>query len=208
VTDGAHANPPARSGAGDRRDDDVLVASLRAGGRARQAAVGRLFDRYALEFKRYFRRHGLSHEQTEDLAQESFLKIVQSADTFDGTGSLEAWIWTIARNTLMSELRARRADVSLDGLQVQQAEALVASIGQAGSNPAAADCVERAFAAFSMHYRDFAEVLVRVVVDGWEYADLAQYRSCTYGAAREYLSQCRKRLADFVAPCFEMAEGR
>jgi RNA polymerase sigma factor (sigma-70 family) len=189
-------------------DDANLVALLRAGGRARQTAVTQLFERYALEFKRYFRRHGMSNEQAEDLAQETFVKIVQAVDSYEGSGSLEAWLWAISRNTLMSDLRSRRADVALDGLDADQADVLVSAVGHASSNPAVADCVRRAFEAFSRSYRDFAEVLMRVVVDGWDYAELAQFRACNYGAAREYLSQCRKRLAEFVTPCFELAEGR
>jgi RNA polymerase sigma-70 factor (ECF subfamily) len=170
--------------------------------------VKQLFERYALEFKRYFRRHNLTHEEAEDLAQETFVKIVQAADSYGGSGSLEAWLWAIARNTLMSELRSKRGDVALDGLDAEQADVLVAAAGHATSNPAAADCVKRAFDAFSHKYREFAEVLTRIVIDGWEYAELAEFRACSYGAAREYLSQCRKHLAEFVAPCFELADGR
>jgi RNA polymerase sigma-70 factor (ECF subfamily) len=191
-----------------RRDESNLVALLRAGGRARQTAVAQLFERHAREFKRYFRRHGVTHEQAEDLAQETFVKIVQALDTFQGSGSLEGWLWAIARNTLMSQFRVRRGDVELDGLETEQAEMLVSAVSDAGSNPAAADCIKRAFDTFSGRYREFAEVLMRVVVDGWDYGELAQFRSCTQGAAREYLSQCRKRLAEFVAPCLEVAEGR
>jgi RNA polymerase sigma-70 factor (ECF subfamily) len=194
--------------ASQTREDGNLVTLLRAGGKLRQAAVTQLFERYALEFKRYFRRHGATDEQAADLLQDTFVKIVQSADSFEGTGSLEAWLWAIARNTLMSEFRTRKPDVALDALEPEQADGIVTSFGDAGTNPAVADCVKRSFDAFARRYAEFAEVLIRVVVDGWEYAELATFRACSYGAAREYLSQCRKHLADFVAPCLEIAEGR
>ena len=53
--------------AGARRAgaDDALVAQLRGGGKERADAVTRLFRRYAPEFRRYFRRHGLGDAEAD-----------------------------------------------------------------------------------------------------------------------------------------------
>lgn len=190
------------SASGQRgRDDSSLVALLRTDGKPRQAAVSQLYARYGSEFKRYFRRHGLGDAQAEDLLQETFIKVLRSINDWQASGTLEAWLWTIARNTMLSQLRSARHDVSLDADDTTD-EPLHARLAGADSDPADTDCVKRGLAAFGTQFAEYAHVLERVVVDDWGYDELAQFRGCSAGAAREYLSQCRKRLWQFVAHCY------
>ncbi len=185
---------------------DGELVLLRAGGPGRRAAIGRLYDRYGGDFKRYFRRHGASREAAEDLLQDTFVSVLRHLDSFQGSGSFEAWLWTIARNTLTSSFRRQRGELSLDALDADVADSVVSARGDsAPSDPALADCLGRAFARYSARYRDYAEALTRVVVDGWGYEELAQFRASSNGAAREFLSQSRKRLMEFVQPCLDPA---
>jgi RNA polymerase sigma-70 factor (ECF subfamily) len=206
-------NPSQQSAAADakalqRRQHDDLVALLRSGGKARQAAVRQLYEKYERPFRQFFRRHRLPLEAAEDLVQDTFVRIVQAIESYRADGAFDAWLWTIARNTLMSHLRERKPDVSLDDMDTDEADGLLAQLRPSGSNPAAVDCVKRSFEHYSNAQPECAEALMRVVVDGWGYEELTQYRSSTYGATREYLSQCRKRLMEFVQPCFQLSEGR
>jgi RNA polymerase sigma-70 factor (ECF subfamily) len=199
-----NADPsPARAG----RDDPALVALLRADGKPRQSAIAQLYGRYGREFKGYFRRHGAGDAAAEDLLQETFIKVLRAIDTWSGAGTLEAWLWTIARNTLLSSLRsesaAPMARTSLDDDDAP-AQAEAASLFAAPSgDPADADCVKRGLAAFSARFAEYAHVLERVAIDGWGYDELAQFRGCNAGAAREYLSQCRKRVWQYIGHCYE-----
>lgn len=189
-----------------RPADGSLLALLRADGKPRQAAVAQLFTRYGREFKGYFRRHGASEAQAEDLLQDTFVKVIRSLDGYSGSGAFEAWLWAIARNTMLSEFRSRASDkasVSLDEQEPEVAERLINRDGSAGSDPADADCVERGLAAFADRFAEYANVLERVAVDDWGYEELAQYRNCGAGAAREYLSQCRKRLWEYIGHCYQ-----
>ena len=201
--------PPAPRAAGAAAADGALVALLRSDGKPRQAAVTQLYARYAREFKGYFRRHGAGDAQAEDLLQETFVKVIRSIDSWSGSGTLEAWLWTIARNTLLSQLRSARSEVSLDAGEDDDdgGSALVGRLAGADSDPADTDCVKRGLAAFSAKFAEYAHVLERVVVDDWGYDELAQYRGCGAGAAREYLSQCRKRLWQFVGHCYAQGEA-
>jgi len=199
----------AEDDAGARRAhaDDELVRELRGGGKGRADAVSRLFRRYATEFRRYFRRHGLGDAEADDLVQETFVKIVRACDTYQSDGPLEAWLWAIARNGLMSHFRGARPTVALDALEPDGADALLAGVGGSGGDPALLDCVRRAFGEFARHYSEGAEALLRVVLDGWEYEELAVFLARTPGATREFVSQCRKRLREHLEPCLEMVHG-
>jgi RNA polymerase sigma-70 factor (ECF subfamily) len=183
------------------------VALLGGGARQREAAVTQIYRRYGTAIERYFRRNRATDAQAEDLVQEVFIKMIRAIESYHGDGPFEAWLWSIARNTLISSMRQLDAVISLDELDDASAEALMnGSAGQA-ADPATQDCIRRAFDAFAQRYREHAEALTRVVVDGWGYEELATFRGSSAGAAREFLSQCRKRLSQFTQPCLDLIVG-
>ncbi len=50
-------------------------------------------------------RGGVSGDEAKDVLQETFVKIVRSADSFSGDGTAKAWIWQVARNCLIDHQR-------------------------------------------------------------------------------------------------------
>jgi RNA polymerase sigma factor (sigma-70 family) len=186
-----------------RTRDLEAFARLGVGPVARQRAIAQLYQRYGKPFCRYFRRHGLSAEAAEDVMQETFVRVLRSFESFRGEGSLEAWLWTIARNTLMSHMRSVSPTMSLDDQDPDTLDVRGSAFAGAPSRPAQADCVRRGFERYQRVAPDCADAITRVVVDGWTYDDLAQWRQSSNGATREYLSQCRKRLAELMQPCFD-----
>jgi len=59
-------------------------------------------------------------EAAEDVAQDVFIKIWRALPGFDGRASMSTWIYTIARNTSLSALRARRPQSSLSDPEVME----------------------------------------------------------------------------------------
>lgn len=198
-----HASGAADHDAARGRADASLVAMLHTDGGARQSAIAQLYRRYGRDFKAYFRRHGAAEALAEDVLQETFVKVLRSIGSWNGAGTLEAWLWTVARNTLMSALRhGPGANVSIDDLDGSTLEAFPHGHSAEG-DPADADCVKRGLVAFAEKHTEAANILERVAVDGWGYEELAQFRGCTAGAAREYLSQCRKRIWSYIGHCYQ-----
>jgi RNA polymerase sigma-70 factor (ECF subfamily) len=50
----------------------------------------------------------------EDMAQETWMRVIRSAAQFQTTGSVKSWILTIAKNLCLNEIRQRRWEVSND----------------------------------------------------------------------------------------------
>ena len=46
--------------------------------------------------------------QAEDLAQETFVKALSAINSFDGSKDIRAWLFTIAKNTFLSECRKNK----------------------------------------------------------------------------------------------------
>ena len=51
------------------------------------------------------------HEDTDDLLQETFLKVWKHLDSFRGASNLYTWIYRIATNEALAFLRKKRIDV-------------------------------------------------------------------------------------------------
>ena len=93
--------------AGDRhaRDDEAaLVGEVAAGS---QDALASLYDRHADAVFAAAIRLTSDRQVAEEVVQETFLALWNRAELFDpGSGSLAAWLHTIARNRTVDRLRA------------------------------------------------------------------------------------------------------
>jgi RNA polymerase sigma-70 factor (ECF subfamily) len=93
--------------AGDRHapgDDAALVNEVAAGS---QDALAALYDRYGDAVFAAAIRLTSDRQVAEEVVQETFLALWNRAEIFDpDTGSLAAWLHTIARNRTVDRLRA------------------------------------------------------------------------------------------------------
>src|SRR5947199_758691 len=84
--------------------DAALVHAVAAGS---QAALAALYDRHASAVYAVASRLTTDRQIAEEVVQETFLAVWNRAELFDpGTGSLAAWLHTIARNRTVDRLRA------------------------------------------------------------------------------------------------------
>ena len=97
--------------------DEHLVARVRVG---EDAAFEAIYDRYAggvLAFCVHMLR---SREAAEDALQLTFVSAYRALRAAPSSMSLRPWLYTIARNRCLSELRARRDGVDVDGVTVDR----------------------------------------------------------------------------------------
>jgi len=85
-------------------DEDVFVA-FRSGD---PAAYRELVERYHDDLIRFLVRLVGDRAAAEDLFQETFLQVHQSADTFDTSRRFRPWLFTIAANKGRDLLRKRK----------------------------------------------------------------------------------------------------
>src|SRR5262249_30733176 len=85
-----------------------IIAECREGN---TAAWDSLFDKYYATVARFvFQLSGdFSHEDTEEICQETFLSVVRNLSSFQGRSSLQTWLLRIAANTAMDYRGETRA---------------------------------------------------------------------------------------------------
>jgi RNA polymerase sigma-70 factor, ECF subfamily len=123
MTEGRAASSPS---------DAALVAAVAAGS---EDALAALYDRHAAALHATALRLTGDRQVAEDVVQEVFLTLWNRAERFDpGTGSLMAWLGTMARNRAIDRLRAA-------GRRPQ-----LVSLARPGDEGSADDALERAAA--------------------------------------------------------------
>jgi len=85
--------------------DETLVAQLRAGD---DAAFEAIYDRYARGVLAFCVHMLGNREAAEDALQLTFVSAFRALTRSEGDVSLRPWLYTIARNRCLSELRTRR----------------------------------------------------------------------------------------------------
>ena len=96
--------------------EDTYLATLAKEGD--EVAFGQLFDKhYKWVYNKAYRMLG-DYRDAEEVAQDVFIKVWQKLSKWDTEqGSFQAWLNTVARNTIIDAIRKRNRDpiVSFDG---------------------------------------------------------------------------------------------
>lgn len=73
-----------------------------------------LFNRYSDAIRRLFLHRSTSAEDTEDLLQETFIKVYINLHKYSSNYTFGQWVYTIARNTHIDFERCRQENLSID----------------------------------------------------------------------------------------------
>ena len=89
----------------DPTPDPVLIASIQE----QQAwAFEVLFERYAPAIRRHLHSIVRDAPATEDLLQETYLRVWTRAGQWNGQGAVKGWLFRIATNLALNHLRTRK----------------------------------------------------------------------------------------------------
>jgi RNA polymerase sigma-70 factor, ECF subfamily len=100
----------------DHEPRDLSLEKLRAGDRAEFA---HLMEAYSGPVYRLGLRILGNEPDAEDVLQNTFLNAWTHLPDFEGRSSLATWLYRIAANEALMQLRRRRPDVQLDGVEPQ-----------------------------------------------------------------------------------------
>jgi RNA polymerase sigma-70 factor (ECF subfamily) len=175
-------------------DDASLVAAAQAGDRtALDALLRRHYDRiHAL-----CRRMAGNDADALDATQEALIAVVRGLDRFDGRSRFTTWVYRVATNACLDELRRRRRrPVPLDEEQRgfdQRPDQHTASVD---GSVAARVTVDEALQAIAPEFR--ACVVLRDLCE-LDYAEIGEVLDLRPGTVRSRISRGRAALAQVLA---------
>jgi RNA polymerase sigma-70 factor (ECF subfamily) len=186
----------------EQRSDHALLEATRTGD---EAAFGELVGRYRNQITNYIYRMTNDYDGAVDLAQETFVRVYRAADRYQTTYAFSTYIYRIATNLAISELRRRkrRRLVSLTGFfQTPDGGGETHEFNPADARPlqdvALVDeerrtAVARAISTLPEKYR--APLVLRDV-EGKSYEEIARILEMNEGTVKSRISRARTFLRD------------
>lgn len=183
-------SPAAPAGAGDEAS---LVAAARAGDRrALETLLGLAYDRAWPVCRRICG----SEADAADAAQEALILVMRNLERFDGRSRFSTWVYRIATNASLDELRRRRRRPRPDDGTLLGHAAHDTAQGPAVIHPddvaAARVDVDRALAAIPPEFR--AALALRELA-GLDYAEIGEVLGIPPGTVRSRIARGRAALA-------------
>lgn len=110
-------------------EEKELISQLQ-NAKTRAKAFELLVDSYQKRLYWHIRRIVISHDDTDDILQETFIKIFRSIENFRSESSLFSWIYRIATNQALDFLKKRAAErsCSIEDLQYDRSSHLEADV--------------------------------------------------------------------------------
>lgn len=93
--------------------DDKEILGLYSSGQ-REAAFNQIVSKYSEKLYWLVRHFLYSHEDTDDLLQEIFVKVWQSLPSFRGESKLYTWLYSIATNQALNFLHKQKIRAALN----------------------------------------------------------------------------------------------
>ncbi|HEX2722485.1 MAG TPA: sigma-70 family RNA polymerase sigma factor [Gemmatimonadaceae bacterium] len=189
------ASPPLSS-----LSDPGVVAQARKGS---EAAYCELLARYERPVFSLIFRMVRDRETAEDLAQETFIKVLNNLDRYSPEFKFSSWLFKIANNLTIDHLRRRRVDtISIEGapdaVTAESARATAIAVVSAGESPLEelesrelGTAIERAIGKLRPEYR--ACIMLRHVEDK-SYEEIAEIVKLPLGTVKTYIHRARHEL--------------
>ncbi len=189
--------------------DQEVVQRARAG---REDAYRELLRRYQRPVFSLIYRMVRDRELAEDLAQETFVKVLNALDTYRPEFKFSSWIFKIANNAAIDHLRRRQLDtLSLEGApgatSPDRVEATALQLSDKGETPLQemearelGSAIERAIGRLRPEYQ--ACVILRHIEDR-PYEEIAEILDLPLGTVKTYLHRARAELKEILGPLRE-----
>jgi RNA polymerase sigma-70 factor (ECF subfamily) len=180
------------SGASSSGDDRALVAAAQAGDRR---SLDILLRRHYDKVHAICRRIAGSSRDADDAAQEAMISSVRGLDRFDGRSAFTTWIYRIATNAALDELRKRNRRPGLhvaaddDGYTPESADPLSERTVEAVADRMAID------AALGELPDEFKSAVVLRDVCDLDYGEIAEALDIPVGTVKSRIARARAQLA-------------
>ena len=154
---------------GDPFSDEALMLQVRAGQLGKLAL---LFERHHRQIFRFFHRLTGSREQSEDLTQDVFFRMLKYRDSFEPRTTFTAWMYQVARNVHADLTKKHRGESAWD---------------DGGPEPASSDSTPEERISRKQEIVLLRRALAALPIDKREVLVLSRYQNLKYSEIGEIL---------------------
>lgn len=191
----------------DSSADLALMADLAAG---REAALDTLMERWEAPLRSFAQRYLQNATDSDDVVEETFVRVYHRRDSFAAGTNFSAWIFTIAANLCRHRLRWRRRHPS-EPIEVTdesgETRSAVGELADRRQDPAAsAEQAERIQAlrqAVAALPHDQRTAFLLHAYENLSYREIAGVLDCSERGVETRLYRARQVLRAQLAPIFQ-----
>lgn len=176
------------------QDEAIFIRQL-LDPKTQNEAFRRLLSEYQRPLYRHIRNIVLDHDDTDDVLQNTFIKVFNNLSNFKGESKLFSWMYRIATNEAITFInqRARKAGISSEELQSKAVNQLEADVNYDGDEiqlklqKAVATLPEKQQLVFKMKY--FEEL---------KYEDISEILGTSVGALKASYHHAVKKIEEYL----------
>ncbi|MCQ4725160.1 sigma-70 family RNA polymerase sigma factor [Anaerotignum faecicola] len=168
------------------------------------AAFGELIIRHERFVYNVVYRMLPNKEDAEDISQEVFLKVYKYLGKFDGKASFSTWVYKIAVNTCIDEIRKRKGKETLsinaeadgdDGVYSREYADSGMNVEEEVLSKEGLSEIKRAIDKLSEEHKT---IITLRDIEGLSYTEIAEITDCSMGTVKSRLARARKILKGLI----------
>lgn len=175
-------------------EEDLLIKQLK-NAQTQEKAFRELMTQYKERLYWHIRKIVISHDDTDDVLQNTFVKVYRNIDKFNAESKLYSWMYRIATNESITFInkRAKQKTVDIDEMHVQMANNLEADVYFDGTEiqlqlqKAIATLPQKQQLVFNMKY-----------FDNMKYQEISDILETSVGALKASYHHAVKKIETFL----------
>jgi len=185
----------------ENKDEKRLVNKAKNGN---IAAFEELITAHEVKIYNIAYRMFHNEEDAKDLSQEIFIKVFENIGKFKGNSSFSTWLYRIATNTCIDELRRRKgketysidAEVETDeGNMKREYSDLKPNPEEMAINKEVSIQIQNAMDHLSEEHK--TAIILRDL-QGLEYNEISEILECSLGTVKSRISRARRQLIELL----------
>jgi RNA polymerase sigma-70 factor (ECF subfamily) len=175
---------------------EVEQRLLRRARRGDPAATETLIGLFQGPLQAYLHRLGGDRELAEDLAQETFVRVLGNLGRFDDRFRFSTWLYTIGRRLWMNHLNKHRPRADSEHVESRGGgEAPMALAARQEQRTRLRRLLDRALEVLSAPQR---EMVVLFHQQGWGVGEIARRANLPEGTVKSHLFRARRRMLEEI----------
>ena len=168
-------------------------------------AFSELMTRHYKGIVNYIYRFTNTKENSEDLAQEVFLRVYRSAGSYKPEAKFSTWLYKIATNVSLTNIKSRKNNVSLDEMSEFRGDPGAAEGDTSEEITYRKEMKDVVYEAMETLPENEKVAIMLCKYEGFSYEEVSQVLGCTVGAVKAYVHRGRMKLIEKLEPY--MGEG-
>ena len=185
-------------------DDQSAVVNIHAG---LQAGATYLYNKYGGNLLGIFKNLGLSTKDAEDVLQETFIRFINHVKKGSSLDNIKAYLFKIGKNECYRFFLKNKKNYENEEHNSSDTDIfdIIPNDTDIEKEIEFLDCLSKELKSFEKTERNANKCLeiLTLVAEAWSLQEIAVKIDRTYGATREFLFQCRKKLKSYINPCLD-----